>query len=41
MKRLKFFDPERTQVLISGRETFIKGCKSLAAENGYENVEEI
>lgn len=39
MKELKYFDPERTQVLISGRESFIDFAKSLATENRYKNVE--
>jgi NAD(P)H-flavin reductase len=41
LQELKFFDPKRTQVLISGRESFVNFCKSLAAENGYKKIEEI
>lgn len=41
MNELKFFDPNRTQVLISGRETFMNFCKSLATVNGYQKIEEI
>lgn len=38
MKELKFYDPENTQVLISGRESFIEVIKSIVKENRYKNV---
>lgn len=41
MKELKFFDPNRSQILISGRESFISQCRMIANENGYKNIEEI
>lgn len=41
VRDLKFFDPSRTQVLVSGRERFIETVKSIAAENRYKNVETI
>jgi pheromone shutdown protein TraB len=41
MKELKFFDPERTQVLVSGRERFIESMKSIAKSCKYSNAVEI
>lgn len=38
IKELKYFDPERTQVLVSGRERFIEFVNSIVAENRYHNV---
>lgn len=41
MKELKFFDPKRTQVLISGRESFIDNVKSIVKENSYKKISTI
>lgn len=41
MSELKFYDPKRTQVLVSGREDFIEFCKSLAMENKFIKFDEI
>lgn len=41
IRELKFFDPDRTQVLISGRERFIESVKSMVALNRYKKVETI
>jgi pheromone shutdown protein TraB len=41
MKELKFFDPNRTQVLVSGRERFIESVKSIAKKCKYTNAVEI
>lgn len=38
IRELKFFDPDRTQVLVSGRERFIESVKSIAAQNRYKKV---
>lgn len=38
MRELKFFDPERTQVLLSGRDSFIEAAKSIVAHSRYTHV---
>lgn len=38
IRDLKFFDPTRTQVLVSGRERFIESVKSIATENRYKDI---
>jgi hypothetical protein len=40
-KELKFFDSKRTQVLISGRESFIENVKTILKENSYKKVSTI
>lgn len=41
MEELKFFDPKCTQVLLSGRESFMEFCRSLAVDNKYKKICEI
>lgn len=41
MKDLKFFDPKLTQVLISGRESFIENVTKIVKENSYRKVSTI
>lgn len=41
IKELKFFRPDRTQVLISGRESFIETVQSIVEENHYKNSQVI
>jgi hypothetical protein len=38
MKELKFYEPNQTQVLVSGKESFIKNVKVIVAENGFKKV---
>lgn len=38
LKELKFFDPNYTQILVSGRDGFIDFVKTIARENRYQNV---
>lgn len=38
VRELKFFDPSRTQVLVSGRERFIEFIKNISLENRYKNI---
>lgn len=38
VKELKFFRPDRTQVLISGRENFIEFAREIAEESRYKNI---
>lgn len=40
-KELKFFDPNRSQILISGRESFIQNIASIAAQNSYKKIAKI
>lgn len=41
MQDLKFFDPKRTQVLISGRDSFIDVVKEIVGQNKFTQVETI
>lgn len=41
MKELKYYHPERTQVLISGRENFIREMEAIVMDNRYLRVRRI
>lgn len=41
MRDLKYFDPKRTQVLISGRDSFSDSVRLIVAENHYKSVDVI
>lgn len=40
-KELKFFDPQLTQVLISGRESFIENVQKIVKKSSYKKVSTI
>lgn len=41
MKELRHFDPKETQVLISGRESFIENATKIVKEGGYKKISPI